>query len=50
MKTETEKINLLLEQKYKAKEKAAENCNFTMFSLISQDIREIEKQLKQEKK
>ena len=46
MKTEN-KTALLLEQKYKAKERAAENCNFIMFSLISQDIREIEKELKQ---
>ena len=46
MKTEN-KTALLLEQKYKAKEKAAENGNFTMFSLISQDIRQMEKEIKE---
>jgi hypothetical protein len=49
MKTEN-KTNLLLEQKYKAKEKAAENGDFKTFSLISQDIRQIERELKQKKK
>jgi hypothetical protein len=54
MKTETEKEEIILEiilaQKYKMKERAAENCDFKTFSLISQDIREIERKLKQEKK
>ena len=41
-------INLyaLLEEKYKTKELAAENGDFKLFSLISQDIRRMEKILK----
>ena len=40
------KTALLLEQKYKIKERAAENGDFKTFSLISQDIRELEKEIK----
>jgi hypothetical protein len=47
MKTEN-KTNLLLEQKYKAKELAASNGNFVMFSLISQDIRQMERNIKEQ--
>jgi len=46
MKTEN-KTALLLEQKYKAKELAASNGDFKTFSLISQDIREMEKEIKE---
>ena len=46
MKTEN-KTDLLLEQKYKAKQKAAENGDFKTFSLISQDIRQMEKEIKE---
>jgi hypothetical protein len=51
MKTESEKEEVILEiilaQKYKMKERAAENCDFKTFSLISQDIREMERKLKE---
>lgn len=49
MKTENKTMSLLLEQKYKTKERAAENGDFKTFSLISQDIRQLEKEIKQEK-
>ena len=48
MKLEQQQIiNLILEEKYKIKERAAENGDFKTFSLISQDIRQMEKEIKE---
>lgn len=49
MKQDQQKTEQLLKQKYQAKERAAQNGDFKTFSLISQDIREIEYNLKQVK-